>query len=61
MIKISEERNRLIKVRIYYQGTNQWRLVPRKDKKNRNINKGDITFRGDDKAFAKFLVTIKRN
>ena len=58
-MKIVEERNRLIKIRIYKQGSSQWRLLPVEKKDGSSIRKGEITFRGDEEAFRKLLMKLK--
>ena len=56
---MKEERNRLVKVRLYYQGKNQWRLVPVAKKDGSQIRRGDILFRGDDNKLKLLLQRLK--
>lgn len=56
---MNEERNKLVKVRIDYQGNGQWYMKPEYNKKGSQIRKGERYFRGTDEEFRKFLVKCK--
>lgn len=58
-MKLIEERNRLIKIRIFKQGSNQWRLLPVEKRDGSSIRRGEITFRGDEEKFRKLLMKLK--
>jgi hypothetical protein len=55
----TEERNRLVKVRVDYQGNGQWQLRPEFTKGGSRVSKGKRIFRGDDEEFRKFLIRCK--
>lgn len=57
--RMNEERNKLIKVRIDYQGDGQWYMKPEYNKKGELVHKGGRTFRGTDEEFRKFLMKCK--
>jgi hypothetical protein len=57
---IKEEYNRLLKVRIFVEGPNQFSLRPEEDRQGDLVaQRGEIRFRGTDQEFAKFLRKIK--
>lgn len=55
----TEGRNRLLKVRVDYQGKNQWCMKPEYDKNGNRVSMGQYIFRGDDEAFRKHLIHCK--
>jgi hypothetical protein len=58
--KKDEEYNRLLKVRIYPEGDNQFRLAPATTKQGVPLQgKGTLRFRGSKEQFAKFLQKIQ--
>jgi len=57
--KIIEEFNRLLKVRLYKQGENQWRLVPVQKRDGTQIRRGEIIFRGDEEKLKLLLRRLK--
>lgn len=62
MIKIKqfdEERSKLLKVRIYVEGNQQYRLKPVSGKDGNQVNKGEFRFRGSEEDFALLLRRLK--
>lgn len=58
-MKLIEEYNRLLKVKIFQQGKNQWRLLPVEKRDGGAIRRKDITFRGDDEKLKLLLRRLK--
>lgn len=57
--RYDEEYNRLIKVKLFQQGNNQWRLLPVEKRDGSAIRRKDITFRGDDEKLKLLLRRLK--
>jgi len=53
--KFDEERNRLLKIKVYVEGSNQYRLKPVSTKAGKQVNKGEFRFRGTEDEFALLL------
>jgi hypothetical protein len=58
-IKKFEEANQLLRVRIYIEGNNQYRLKPMSTKSGQQVNKGEFRFRGSEDDFALLLRRLK--
>ena len=54
-----EEYNRLLKVKLFQQGNNQWRLLPVEKRDGSAIRRKDITFRGNDEKLKLLLRRLK--
>jgi hypothetical protein len=59
MLYVIEDYNRLLKIRIYIQGENQYRLVPVTKRDGSSIRIGNLIFRGTEEQFCIFLRRIK--
>jgi hypothetical protein len=57
--RFDEEYNKLLKVRVYVEGNQQYRLKPVSDKKGNQVNKGEFRFRGTEDDFALLLRRLK--
>ena len=57
--KFNEERNKLLKVRIYIEGNEQYRLKPVSTKDGQQVNKGEFRFRGTEDDFCLLLKRLK--
>jgi len=57
--KVKEERNRLLKIKIYVEGENQYRLRPVENRQGDGVNKGEFRFRGSEDEFALLLRRLK--
>ena len=56
---LEEEANKLLKVRIYVEGDQQYRLKPVSDKAGNSLNKGEFRFRGTEDDFCLLLRRLK--
>ena len=54
-----EEHNKLLKVKLFKQGSNQWRLLPMEKRDGSKIRRGEITFRGSDEKLKLLLRRLK--
>lgn len=57
--KFEEEPNKLLKVRVYVEGEQQYRLKPVSTKSGQQVNKGEFRFRGSEEDFALLLRRLK--
>jgi hypothetical protein len=58
-MKITEEPNKLLKIKLQKQGANQWLLKPVSDKSGTQARKGKITFRGSEDKLKLLLRRLK--
>ena len=56
---VPEQYNHLLKIRVDFQGVDQWVMTPEFTKKSHASNQGHIIFRGNDDAFRRYLMRIK--
>jgi hypothetical protein len=58
-MKFIEEHNKLLKVKFFKQGSNQWRLLPMEKRDGSKIRRGEITFRGSDEKLKLLLRRLR--